>query len=155
MDTLPHCLSNLITEVPLEYQHKVDRICPPRLFYHERFGLCQCSYACRELHDFCANNCPDYHACLMHNKEELEQSKVTYHRLMSDSITTVPSDTTELETTSSVALPTLSYVKLGLIGISSLFIIILLFLIARCIYLWKRKNRNTVAGMLLRKNKLK
>jgi len=92
----------------------------------------------------------------MHNKEELEQSKVTYHRLMSDSITTVPSepaDTTELETTSSVALPTLSDVKLGLIGISSLFVSILL--IAACIYFWKCKNGSTVAGTLLQKNKLK
>ena len=89
----------------------------------------------------------------MHNKEELEQSKVTYHWLMLDSITTVPSEpagTTELETTSSVALPTLSDVKLGLIGISSLFVLSIL-LIAACIYFWKCKNGSTVEGTLLQK----
>jgi len=87
----------------------------------------------------------------MHNKEELEQSKVTYHRLISDSITIVPSkpaDTTELEMSSSVALPTLSYVELCLIGIS-MFIIVSLLLIAMCIYSWKHKNQSTVAGKLL------
>ena len=88
----------------------------------------------------------------MHNKEELEQSKVTYHRLISDSVTIVPSkpaDTTELEMSSSVAVPTLSYVELGLIGISSLLVIVSLLLIAMCIYSWKHKNQSTVAGKLL------